>query len=576
VNGQELTAVANALGGDGALSYQWTRGSTNVGTNSQYTLTAADLYSKIKVTVRRAGYTGEKSAETDTEVFDTETNSVVLYAGSDTMPLASGTIEDCLAALDKRLEDNPGSKSAQYTIRGLEKTRLINPVTLGGNGSAQRASGNAMVFPYLDTLTNPLTIQVNGGTGGATLDLAQPGNMFSFASDMKVDATFENITFRGLYKTDAMPEYFRASADSSRNSGAYAANGNYLASSDRYKSLLNIEGAATVTLKNSNVTGNYGGEANNPEDPGIYYYGGGVSVIHPGKLILDNGGRVAYNSLAPCPSGVGGGGGIGGNGTVELRVGSIVEHNYTTSRGGGIGMYGSNCKMTMSGGTISGNEASEGGGIYINDGSTLTMSGGTISGNKAGSIGGGVYVRGGTFTMAGGAIQDNLGGGGLCVLPVDNGNANFIMSGGTIRNNTGGAIFPASGRDYRAVYFYDAYWAQGVTWVIDLNGDGVKDTTEVTSQLILSGDSNARSPVSIPKDATGTGSGGTAGQTDTISAKNGTWQINLGDAEIYNSFIQTAYGDAKTNMQLVRTQTDNTAIYAGADAEAFLATHSGW
>jgi hypothetical protein len=257
-----------------------------------------------------------------TPVFTQSSGDMGLYLGNGTTPVITGTIESCLANLDMLLETSSALRSMVWTIKGNESSRLIHPVTLGGSGSAQRGSGNAMVFPYLDALTSPLIIQVNGGASGATLDLAQPGNMFSFASDVKVDATFENITFRGLYKTDEMPEGFRASTDSSRNSGTYAAYGNYL--SGRYKSLINIEGATTVTLKNSSVTGNYGGEANNPEDPGIFYYGGGVSVMHPGKLILDSGGRVAYNVVAPNPAPEtlseeqSAGGGIGGNGTVEL------------------------------------------------------------------------------------------------------------------------------------------------------------------------------------------------------------------------------------------------------------------
>ena len=51
-------------------------------------------------------------------------------------------------------------------------------------------------------------------------------------------------------------------------------------------------------------------------------------------------------------------------------------------------------------GKITGGEADNGGGIYV-DGGTVTMTGGAISGNKAKS-GGGVYLtNGATFTMTG-------------------------------------------------------------------------------------------------------------------------------------------------------------------------------
>jgi hypothetical protein len=82
----------------------------------------------------------------------------------------------------------------------------------------------------------------------------------------------------------------------------------------------------------------------------------------------------------------------------------------------------------MSGGTVSGNGASNGGGVYVNSG-TFTMSGGTVSGNGAGNQGGGVYVNG-TFNMLGGSITNNTAaswGGGVYVDW-----ATFAKTGGII------------------------------------------------------------------------------------------------------------------------------------------------
>ena len=56
----------------------------------------------------------------------------------------------------------------------------------------------------------------------------------------------------------------------------------------------------------------------------------------------------------------------------------------------------------MTGGTISGCEADNGGGVYTYLSTTFTMSGGTISSNKATYRGGGVYNQG-TFNMSGAA-----------------------------------------------------------------------------------------------------------------------------------------------------------------------------
>ena len=62
--GQALTAVTDALDGSGAISYQWKRGGTNVGANSNtYTVQAADVGYTITVTVKRTGHSGSIMSE---------------------------------------------------------------------------------------------------------------------------------------------------------------------------------------------------------------------------------------------------------------------------------------------------------------------------------------------------------------------------------------------------------------------------------------------------------------------------------------------------------------------------------
>jgi len=57
--GQILTADTTNLGGSGTISYQWKRGTINIGTNSDtYTIQSADAGSTIIVTVSRTGYSG--------------------------------------------------------------------------------------------------------------------------------------------------------------------------------------------------------------------------------------------------------------------------------------------------------------------------------------------------------------------------------------------------------------------------------------------------------------------------------------------------------------------------------------
>ena len=135
------------------------------------------------------------------------------------------------------------------------------------------------------------------------------------------------------------------------------------------------------------------------------------------------------------------GGGVyvySGSGTFNMYGGSITG-NRATGDGGGVYKSGSNSSFNMSGGSITGNTAnSYGGGVYV-DGGEFTMSGGTIGGTKTGETntatygGGGVYVIGSssTFEMTDGSITGNNAAYGGGVYTVNE----FKMYGGSITGN---------------------------------------------------------------------------------------------------------------------------------------------
>lgn len=67
-------------------------------------------------------------------------------------------------------------------------------------------------------------------------------------------------------------------------------------------------------------------------------------------------------------------------------------------------------------GTVQGGYTNNGGGVYIDGGSTLCVRGGTITGNHAKGNGGGIYVGNGALEMTGGAVAQNIAeksGGGI-------------------------------------------------------------------------------------------------------------------------------------------------------------------
>jgi uncharacterized protein YjdB len=165
----------------------------------------------------------------------------------------------------------------------------------------------------------------------------------------------------------------------------------------------------------------------------------------------------------------------GTNAKLELKNGTIsgntASFSSSYSSGGGVSVSGGGT-FTMTGGEISSNTVSGsgsstnvgGGGVYITgNNSTFAMNGGKISGNTSASAsgssnysdGGGVYVSsGGTFTMNNGEISGNTAsgsgsstyrsGGGVSVV-----GSSFTMNGGKISGNTsnrsGGGVYAEGG-----------------------------------------------------------------------------------------------------------------------------------
>jgi len=138
-------------------------------------------------------------------------------------------------------------------------------------------------------------------------------------------------------------------------------------------------------------------------------------------------------------------------GALFMNEGVTLKNNRNSSysdsdSGGGVLVNGNDSTFTMNGGTISGNNAYNGGGVSVNGG-TFTMNKGTIGGDKTDDRndsedgGGGVYVNGGTFTMTSNdakILKNNAeGGGGVFVSA----NSTFIMDGGIVSRNSGSGVY---------------------------------------------------------------------------------------------------------------------------------------
>lgn len=133
--------------------------------------------------------------------------------------------------------------------------------------------------------------------------------------------------------------------------------------------------------------------------------------------------------------------GVCSEGTLTLWNGS-VEGNTNDGNGGGV-YINEGSTFNIYGGSIKGNFAASGGGVYIDQKSTVNMTGGIITGNNATGNGGGVYHYTGKFNMTGGSITGNNAagiGGGVYNEATLNMSGSPIVSG-----NKKGASFEADG-----------------------------------------------------------------------------------------------------------------------------------
>ena len=122
------------------------------------------------------------------------------------------------------------------------------------------------------------------------------------------------------------------------------------------------------------------------------------------------------------------------NGTITMNGGEISNNTATN----GCGVYVREGTFTMNSGKIYNNTAAnQGGGVFLTSNARFIMNGGEIYSNTG--SGGGLYMNGGTFTMNGGEIYSNTGSG------VSMNGGIFTMNGGEIYSNTGRGVYMDGG-----------------------------------------------------------------------------------------------------------------------------------
>ena len=226
---------------------------------------------------------------------------------------------------------------------------------------------------------------------------------------------------------------------------------------------LYLNGSSTnVTISNSTLTGNHGRNG-----VGLYATGTGTLTISDSSIDANiatgSGGGLNMTNMAAGATvtvtnvnvtnntGVNSGAGIFLNsvGTSLSITDSYIDNNtLTLFDGGGIYLNGdATTNVTLTGGSVSGNVARGGGGIYIVNGPSLVASDVDISGNQGSSSGGGISVGAGcSLDINRSSIRGNragASGGGI----LDSGTVtltNCIVSGNSADGQTysdGGGIY---------------------------------------------------------------------------------------------------------------------------------------
>ncbi|MDO4805775.1 MAG: MBG domain-containing protein [Coriobacteriales bacterium] len=314
----------------------------------------------------------------------------------------------------------------------------LDKITLDGgtlssnaNGGIVSVNGAVKLTVNSDATLQNSTTSANGGAiwlhSGASLTMNGAIDNCSAASGGAVyaDADFASITMIGTVSN--------CEATSGDGGGVCILTGGSLTVNSGAQLIgnkaLSGNGGAVCSGANVIVRGSVGGAEAGEGNAAVN--GGGIYMQSGTTFTMYSTGEI-MNNVASAD-----GGGLYSLGTTRISGGKVSLNKADDHTGLGGGVYaGETGSITISGSPqLVGNWASQGGAVY--DGGAVTMAGGTISGNVATNKGGAVFVADGkTFTMTGGNINDGnkspegavSAGGSNSVL---NFSGNSVVSGNT-------------------------------------------------------------------------------------------------------------------------------------------------
>ena len=262
-----------------------------------------------------------------------------------------------------------------------EALAAVNTTAGGTITLLTNIDGNNAVFK--DASSHPQPITFTGGAKASPIVLDLNGHTIDRAlGTAQEDGTVISVSGALMLK------------DSTGRGKITGGNNNNRTNSGTWGGGVCVQGGAFFTMEGGNISCNL-------SEIG----GGGVYVCNDGSFTM-TGGTIGGSDVNDANKDkIGGGVAVTADGTFTMSGTAVISANKA-SNGSGGGVY-SAADFTMTGGTIGGtgggspNSAENGGGVYMINSKKITMDGGAISGNTATTNGGGLYLYDGSTAEIG-------------------------------------------------------------------------------------------------------------------------------------------------------------------------------
>ncbi len=426
-------------------------------------ITASDITSKGGIEIRTGGVLTMTDGSVVTSCVNINGGGIYVNVGA-TFHLDGGAVRDNTAAIPLNFacfgggiynggtfpisgtSEITGNQSINRSAQGLAFGGGVfntgNVQMTGGTIGSNRAVGSIDIssgdygYAYGGGVSNSGTFLMEGGAITGNFAMGNTGNQvnssYGYGGGVYNDGEF---IMRGTARIDGNT----ITGDSSNTTSIFYAYGGGVCSismfimeggeisgntayTDSVIAIYNAFGGGVYaegifTISGGSITGNTINFALNAD--ANYLRGGGIALLNSADLTM-SGGAISGNAISVrATPGVMvevnyGGGVYVDNSTFRMENGTITNNtaNYGVGYGGGVYIYVPGTMIMDGGGSVRGNTADYGGGIY--DAGTTNITGGTIGGNTAAVSGGGAYVTdAATFTADGAtSIVDNSAIGG--------------------------------------------------------------------------------------------------------------------------------------------------------------------